>query len=88
MTEIEPAISSSQTARVLGVSVNTPGVWRVRGEGPPIHYSGAKPVYYLSEVKAWQAECTAAAREKQAARAAAAAAIGGRKRGRPKAATA
>lgn len=59
MVEIEPALSTKQAARYLGVSHGTLAVWRSRMMGPPAHYSGAKPVYYASELRAWQDRCTA-----------------------------
>ena len=75
----EYPIGSAEAARVLGVSKGTMRVWRTRGTGPPCHYSGTKPVYYTSELHAWQAVCTAAMRQKQSERAAVAA-IESRKR--------
>ena len=60
MEELEQGLSSTEAARFLGVAKTTMATWRLRGVGPIPHYSGGKPVYYLSELKAWQAACTAA----------------------------
>ncbi len=59
MVEIEAALSTKQAARHLGVSPGTLAVWRSRLMGPPCHYSGAKPVYYLPELRDWQRQCAA-----------------------------
>lgn len=83
MLDNELPVQSAQAARVLGVSKCTMATWRNRGTGPPVHYSGTKPVYYVSELHAWQDESTAAMRQKQADRAATST-VAGRKRGRPK----
>lgn len=82
-TEIEPARNTHEAALFLGVSPGTLAVWRTRGGGPPCHYSGSKPVYYLAELRAWQAACTEAMRERQEL-GAERAATDGRKRGRPR----
>jgi hypothetical protein len=84
MTEIEPAISSAEAARYLGVSLATMATWRNRGTGPPCAYSGEKPVYRLSELRAWQDSCTRLMAQKRAERVAEAAQNGGRRRGRPR----
>ena len=83
MSEIEDAISSAAAARYLGVSKITMAVWRARSVGPPCRYSGSKPVYYLSELRAWQEVCAAKHKEQQEAAQAVAEQSGGRKRGRP-----
>jgi hypothetical protein len=59
--EIEAALNTKQAARYLGVSPGTLAVWRARRAGPPVTYSGTKPVYYLSRLVDWQRECAAKA---------------------------
>jgi hypothetical protein len=66
VVEIETALCTKQAARFLGVSPGTLAVWRVRIMGPPVHYSGCKPVYYVSELRAWQDRCTAARSNREA----------------------
>jgi hypothetical protein len=73
-------LDTHEAARVLALEPNTLAVWRARGTGPPVHYSGTKPTYRLSELLAWQAECTAKMRERSER----SAANGKRGRGRPK----
>lgn len=58
MNGIEPALTTKQAAAFLGVSAGTLAVWRSRRMGPPCHYSGAKPIYRESELRAWQRRCT------------------------------
>ena len=60
MDQIETALGSAEAARFLGVTRQTMATWRSRGCGPPVHYSGTKPTYRLSELRAWQETCTAA----------------------------
>ncbi len=55
---VEPALTAKRAAAFLGVSPGTLAVWRSRRTGPPCHYSGSKPVYYLSELREWQQLCT------------------------------
>jgi hypothetical protein len=85
MTEIEPGMSSAAAARYLGVSLATLATWRHRDCGPPHTYSGEKPIYRLSELRAWQDACAVEMRRKREERAAEAAQSGGRHPGRPKA---
>lgn len=56
--EIEGALNTKQAAKFLGLSPGTLAVWRSRASGPPFRYSGAKPVYYASELRDWQRQCT------------------------------
>lgn len=56
-SNIEAGLNAKQAARYLGVSPNTLTQWRFRRSGPPHTYSGSRPVYYLSELIAWQKEC-------------------------------
>jgi hypothetical protein len=55
---IEPALNTKQAASFLGVAPGTLAVWRSRRMGPPVHYSGAKPIYRESELREWQRRCT------------------------------
>jgi hypothetical protein len=63
MTDFEHALNTKQAAAMLGLTPGSLAVMRSRKTGPPFSYSGAKPVYYLSELRRWQVECRAA-REK------------------------
>jgi hypothetical protein len=54
----EPALNTKQAASFLGLSPGSLAVWRCRGTGPPCHYSASKPIYYQSELKEWQIECS------------------------------
>jgi hypothetical protein len=58
--EFERGLNTKEAARYLGLSPGSLAVWRSRGVGPECAYSGTKPVYYLSGLKAWQARCRAA----------------------------
>ena len=62
--EIEPALNTKQAAKYLGLSPDSLAVFRSRGTGPLVHYSGSKPVYYLSELRQWQDRCAAERRER------------------------
>ena len=57
MNDLEHAIDTRKAAALLGLSAGTLAVWRSRKQGPPVHYSGARPVYFQSELRAWQVEC-------------------------------
>lgn len=73
------ALNTKEAAQFLGLQASTLVVWRARGLGPRCCYSGAKPVYYLPVLRAWQEECRARikARPKRVA-------TFGKKLGRPK----
>jgi hypothetical protein len=66
MNDLEHAIDTRKAAALLGLSAGTLAVWRSRKQGPPVHYSGARPVYFQSELREWQRECRFA-REKASA---------------------
>jgi hypothetical protein len=74
------ALDTHQAARILGVEPGTLSVWRVRQTGPRFYFSGAKPVYYLPDLRQFQEECRVAMCERSKR----AAANGKRGRGRPK----
>lgn len=65
--EIESALNTKQAANFLGLRPGSLSVMRCRGSGPPCHYSGAKPVYYASELRAWQLECAERRRKRASA---------------------
>jgi hypothetical protein len=65
-SEFEHALTTKQAGAYLGLSPGSLAVMRSRKAGPPCTYSGSRPVYYLSELKRWQAECRAAREAKSA----------------------
>jgi hypothetical protein len=56
-TDFESGWNTKQAARFLALSPNSLAVMRSRKTGPPCTYSGRKPVYYRSELRAWQEQC-------------------------------
>ncbi len=58
MDHFETALNTKQAAAFLGLSPGSLAVWRCREVGPPHHYSGRKPVYYKTELRTWQRECS------------------------------
>jgi hypothetical protein len=57
MDALEHAIDTKKAAALLGLSPGTLAVQRSRRQGPPVHYSGMKPVYFPSELREWQRGC-------------------------------
>jgi len=59
---VDEALSSAQTAAMIGVRPNTLEVWRYKGKGPRFVKQGtakqAGVVYRRSEVERWLAERT------------------------------
>jgi predicted site-specific integrase-resolvase len=47
-------LSQQQTARILGVHVNTLRGWRLRGQGPPVTMRAGVARYALADVLEWQ----------------------------------
>jgi hypothetical protein len=68
--DFENAMNTKQAAAFVGLTAATLAVLRSRGSGPRFHHSGRKPVYYASELRAWQDQCDAAMRQKQQKKAA------------------
>jgi hypothetical protein len=52
---IEPLVDPVRVARLLGIEVETLGVWRRRGFGPPWYRIGKKVKYSLPDVQTWMA---------------------------------
>lgn len=57
-TDLETAIDSRQTARILGLSPVTLQQIRARGEGPPFFRIGRTVRYRLGDVISWRDERT------------------------------
>jgi hypothetical protein len=56
-TDFENGWNTKRAAAFLGLSGGSLAVMRSRKTGPPCTYSGAKPVYYRSQLEAWQEQC-------------------------------
>ena len=57
-TDLETAIDSRETARILGLSPVTLQQLRARGDGPPFFRIGRTVRYRLGDVIAWRDERT------------------------------
>jgi predicted DNA-binding transcriptional regulator AlpA len=50
---IEPLLEATRVARLLGVEVETLGIWRKRGYGPRWYRIGKSIRYAEAELRAW-----------------------------------